>query len=298
MPAEVNFHRDVLWSLPVLRRAVKIVSAALLICVALSTSAHAAPSNGDPVPPASVLRQIERLVPQRPGVIDVYALVVGGDGSERVFQREVAVVRTRLEERLQASGHVVTLVNNRGLPQPEATISSLEYVVQRLSERMDKGQDLLFLHLTSHGARDHSLVLAHPRQELNWLGKKELANILRRSGIRHRFIVISGCYSGGFIPDLANDNTVVVTASASTATSYGWGDKSEITNFSRVFYTQALTRSRPLTQVARLAVQYVHEDETRSRPAHSYPQVFIGTHMEDYLRQLDLQLSTNAPNTH
>src|SRR5258708_19505303 len=97
MPAEVNFHRDVLWSLPVLRRAVKAVSAALLICVALSTSAHAAPSNGDPVPPASVLRQIERLVPQRPGVIDVYALAVGGDGNKRTFPPKPAQLLTPLK---------------------------------------------------------------------------------------------------------------------------------------------------------------------------------------------------------
>lgn len=228
----------------------------------------------------------------------MYAVVVGGDGSEDVFQREARIVQKRLEERLQASGRLVTLVNNRGLPRPEATINSLEYVVQRLSERMDRDQDLLFLHLTSHGSANHYLVLKHPSQELNWLGKKRLANMLRRSGIRHLFIVISGCYSGGFIPDLANENTVVITASASTVTSYGCGDKSEMTSFSRMFYTQALTQSRSLLDAARLAVQHVHEDETRSRRAHSYPQVSIGARMEEYLRQFDLQLSTNVPSTH
>ena len=272
------------------RRAAKAMAIAVFAYAAVLTSTTAAPSNGDPVPPANVLRQLEQLAPQRPGVIDFYALLVGGDGSENVFQREVKTVQKRLEERLKASGHIVTLINNRNLPQPEATLNSIEYVVQRLAERMDKGQDLLFLHLTSHGSSNHYLTLTHPRQELNWLGKKDLANILKRSGIRHRFIVISGCYSGGFIRDLANENTVIVTASASTVTSYGCGDKSEITEFSRVLYTQALGQSRPLVDVARLAVQYVHEDEKRSGRRHSYPQTSIGAYMEDYLRQFESHL--------
>src|SRR5258708_24079333 len=187
-------------------------TAVLFALALISTGADAAPSDGDPVPPVSVLRQIEQLAPKRPGIIDLYAIVVGGDGSEDVFQREVRVVQKRLEERFQASGHIVALVNNRRLPRPEATRNSLDYVLRRLSERMGKDQDLLFLHLTSHGAPNHYLVLAHPSQELNWLGKKVLATMLRRSGIRHRIIVISESYSCGFVPDLANHNTLVIAA--------------------------------------------------------------------------------------
>ncbi len=86
------------------KRAARV---AVLACAVLSTSADAAPSNGNPVPPASVLRQIEGLAPQRQGIIDVYVVVVGGDGSEDAFQREVRVVQKRLEERFQASGHIV-----------------------------------------------------------------------------------------------------------------------------------------------------------------------------------------------
>ena len=88
------------------RRAAKAMAVAFFAYAAVLTSTVAAPSNGDPAPPANVLRQLEQLAPQRPGVIDFYALVVGGDGSENVFQREVKLVQKRLEERLKASGHI------------------------------------------------------------------------------------------------------------------------------------------------------------------------------------------------
>jgi len=260
-----------------------------LACLSLLGRVDAAPSNGDAVPPENVVKQIDRLAPRQPGVTNLYAIVLGGDGSEDVFQREVKVVQDRLEERFGAFGHIVTLVNNRRSQQPEATRHSLWYAIRRVSERMDKEQDLLFVHLTSHGAANHQLVLRHPSQDLYWLGKKDLADMLGLSGVRHRFILISGCYSGGFIPGLANENTVVVSASASTVTSYGCGDKSEITDFSRVFYTRALTRSRSLAEAARVAIQYVHEEEVRAHRGHSYPQASVGIRMDEYLRQLDVQ---------
>jgi Peptidase C13 family len=263
----------------------------LLLCGA---GAATAASNGDAFPPQHILKQLDRVTPQRPGLVDVYSLIVGGDGSENVFQREVKTVQARLAASMQTTGQIITLINNRNLAQPEATLNSIEFVIKRLAEKMDKEQDLLFLHLTSHGSPNHYLVLQHPSERLNWLGTKELAMILRRSGIHHRFIVISGCFSGGFIRELANENTVVVTASASTVSSYGCGDKSEITDFSRVFYTRALGKSRPLIEAAQLAVQYVHEEEKRQSRDHSYPQTHIGANMVEYMRQFETQRKLDA----
>ena len=247
-------------------------------------------SDGAPVPPEGVHKQIEQLTPQRPGAIDVYALVIGGDGSENVFMRESRLVQKQLEAFLGTAGRVVTLVNNRAMARPEATINSIDFALQRIAARMDKNHDLLFLHLTSHGSRDHYLTLKHPTADLNWLGRRELARLLERSGIRHRFIVISACYSGGFISELANEDTVVVTAAARTVMSRGCGDQSEITEFSRMFYTRALPSSRSLLEVAQRATQYVHESERQEGVKHSYPQTSIGANMVGYLRQLEADL--------
>jgi hypothetical protein len=273
---------------------IRVWSIAVLALVA-AIGALAAPSAGDPLPPPAVLRQIERLAPQRPGVVDVYAIVIGGDGGEDVFQREVMTVAERLQENLDVDGHLVTMINNRRMPEPEATLRSIRYAIQRVSQRMDKDEDLLFIHITSHGSANHFLVLAHPRQDLAWLGPKAFAAMLKESGIRHRFIVISGCYSGGFVPDLANETTVVVTAAAATVMSYGCGNDSQITDFSRAFYNQVLHRSRSLADAARAVAQVVHEDESRQGRKHSYPQSSIGYQMDEYLRAVTLTRKATRP---
>jgi peptidase C13-like protein len=253
-------------------------------------------ADGDAIPPVAVLAQLQQLAPQRPGIIDVYAVIIGGDGREDVFEREVVAVRKRLEERLKVSGRIVTLVNNRRRPQPEATLNSIRFVVEHIAQRMDKEQDLLFVHVTSHGSIDHQLALSHPSRVLRWLDKKHLADILKSSGIRHRFIVLSACYAGGFAPTLANENTVVVAAAASTVMSYGCGcdNTSDMTDFSRAFYTKAMTESRLLLDATRMVAQYVHEEESRLGRDHSYPQASIGPGMVPYLRRLETGLKSKV----
>jgi hypothetical protein len=269
------------------RRVLGIVAA---VCGLSLQATEGAPSMGAALPPQSVLAQINNLLPQRPGIVDAYAIVVGGDGGEDVFEREVNTVRQRLQEQLGASGRIITLVNSRRSPQPEATLSSLLYVIQRISERMDREEDLLFVHLASHGSADHQFVLSHPSEDLYWLGPKYLSSVLKKSGIRHRVVVVSACYSGGFVHDLADENTMVLTASAGTVKSYGCGNASQITDFSRAFYTQAWTGSHTLIQAAKAVAQYVYEDESRARRDHSYPQLWIGANMDAYLRQLESTL--------
>jgi hypothetical protein len=279
------------------RAMVVFAGATAVACALCLSQAFGARSFGDAKPPRAVLEQIDRLAPQRAGVIDVYAIVVAGDAQEDVFEREANVVRARLERRLNASGRIVSLINNRRLPQPEATLRSLQYTIEQVSKVMDKDEDLLFIHITSHGSANHALVLQHPSVDLHWLGAKYLANLLGRSGIRHRFVVISACYSGGFLKELVNADTVVLTAAAGTTKARGCGNASQITDFSRAFYVQAWTDSRPLMEAARMTAQYVHEEESRSRWEHSYPQLSVGVNMDDYIKRLESTLPAGVTGT-
>ena len=129
-----------------------LAGVAAVACVLSLSQAAGAASFGDKTPPRAVLEQLDGLAPQRPGIIDVYAIVVAGDAQEDVFEREARIVQGQLERRLNASGRIVTLINNRRLLQPEATLNSLQYVLQRLARVMDKDEDLLFVHITSHGS--------------------------------------------------------------------------------------------------------------------------------------------------
>ncbi|MFP3489850.1 C13 family peptidase, partial [Staphylococcus sp. SIMBA_130] len=81
-------------------------------------------------------------------------------------------------------------------------------------------EDVLFLTLSSHGNEDivqlENSPLAMDNLDATWLRET-----LDASGIRWRVIVISACYSGSFIDELASPTTVVITASATNKASFG-----------------------------------------------------------------------------
>ena len=275
------------------RLAIAILAAACL------TVAHAAPrgqpSHGNEIPPASVVAQLDQLAPERPGTVDLYSILVGGDGSEDVFRREVAQVRRVLEERFDAAGRTVTLVNTRSASEPEATLRSLAYALKQVAAKMNRDEDILFLHLTTHGGSNHVLVLSHGDQELYGLSPAYLKALLEQAGIKYRIVVVSACYSGAFVSPLANPNALVITAANSKRQSFGCGKDSPITEFSRAFYLEALRQTRSFPQAARVATQIVHETERAQGRKHSYPQMRLGAALEDALRSFEQRLANGTP---
>src|SRR5690606_31140191 len=107
-----------------------------------------------------------------------------------------------LQERFAAHGRI-TLVNHRDhlADRPLATSASLGRTLQALSQRSGE-EDLIFIYLTSHGSAQHELNLDQPRLQLNDLPASELASLLAPLKDRYKVLVISACYSGGFIPQL------------------------------------------------------------------------------------------------
>jgi hypothetical protein len=77
-----------------------------------------------------------------------------------------------------------------------------------------------------------------------------LANMLARTGMRHKVVVISACYSGIFIPRLANPDILVITAADADHPSFGCQDKAKWTYFGDAFFNVAL---RPSFLRARLS---------------------------------------------
>ena len=268
--------------------------AAACIPAAVAAQVRGKPSYGSEVPPASVVAQIDALAPERPGTVDLYTILVGGDGSEDVFRREVAQVRRVLEERFDAGGRTVTLVNTRSAPEPEATLHSLDYALKHVAAKMNRQEDILFLHLTTHGGSNHVLVLSHGNHELYGLSPAYLKALLDHTGIRNRVVVVSACYSGAFIAPLAGPNALVITAANSKRQSFGCGKDSPITEFSKAFYLDALRQTRSFPQAARLATQMVHETERAQGRKHSYPQMRLGAALEDPLRSFEQRLANGA----
>src|SRR5436305_2414254 len=81
-----------------------------------------------------------------------------------------------------------------------AAIEGLATSLQVAANRMDAEYDVLFLILTSHGSRAGLAVKAGRLTQT--LTPSNLAYMLARSGVRNNMVVISGLYSGVFIPRL------------------------------------------------------------------------------------------------
>src|SRR5262245_52785957 len=109
---------------------------------------------------------------------------------------------------------------------------------------MADANDVMFLILTSHGSPDGLAVVAGRRQET--LTPPRLADMLNATGVRYRAVVISACYSGVFIPRLANADTLVITAADGDHASFGCEDRAKWTYFGDAFFNVALRRTTRL----------------------------------------------------
>ena len=205
------------------------------------------------------------LKPREPGKINLYLLAVAGDGSQEVFRREVEFVQAEFARRFGTEGRAVALVNSRSTvaTAPMATVTSIRQALKAIAARMDREQDILFLFMTSHGSAEHELSLAQNGIDLADLPAKELAAMLKESGIRWKVVVVSACYSGGFIDSLQDERSLIITAARRDRRSFGCADENDFTYFGRAFFKESLPKSRSFVEAFRRAEALVRDWERR-----------------------------------
>ena len=213
-------------------------------------------------------------IPHSTPAIELYTLTLGGDGKQSVFLRESDYVANMLGTRFGAYGQI-RLVNHRDHlgDRPMATRENLRRAAQTLAERSGP-EDLLFIYLTSHGTAEHELVLDQPRMELADLPADELAAVLAPLKNRDKIIVISSCYSGGFIPALKDERTLIMTASRADRVSFGCSEEANFTYFGDALFAQALNQTDDLEQAFKLAKATVAERELADNFEASEPQIW------------------------
>lgn len=185
---------------------------------------------------------LEQLKPQDPSRIDLYLLAVGGDGSQEVFRRETEFVKTQFDRDFGTLGRSLILANSREASSrlPMATATSIQKSLQSIASKMDKQNDILFLFMTSHGSKEHEFVLGQGGMDIANLEADRLGSLLKESGIRWKVIVVSACYSGGFIDALKDRHTLIITAARHDRTSFGCADENDFTYFGKAYFHDAL----------------------------------------------------------
>jgi hypothetical protein len=162
-----------------------------------------------------------------------------------------------------------------------ATIEALAATLQATTKKLHSESDILFLILTSHGSPHGLAVTAGPLAET--LTPSNLAEMLDRTGVRHKVVVISACYSGVFIPRLADPDTLVITAADASHASFGCEDKAKWTYFGDAFFNVALRRATSLKDAFLLARSLVLKRELRQGFDPSHPQMAGGGNVEPLL---------------
>ena len=91
--------------------------------------------------------------------------------------------------------------------------------------------------------------------------------MLDDAGIKWRIIVVSACYSGGFIDPLKDEHTLIMTASAANRTSFGCGNGSEATYFGDALFQHALRFEDSFVKAFQHARERIAERERPSTGA-------------------------------
>jgi hypothetical protein len=238
--------------------------------------------------PIRISEAVEGLEPERPGVTDVFYVGFGGDGSQRVFRREVLFGQQVFARAMGSGTRSVTFINDYEdrLTYPLASATGLRYGLELIGRRMNRDEDVLVLFLTSHGSREEGIYVENGVLPLNAVGPEQVLRALDASGIKWRIVIVSACYAGVFIEPLQSDTTLVITAADPGHNSFGCADDRDLTYFGEAFLRDALPRSASLEEAFQQARVEIERRERVENKTPSNPQIHVGSAIRGKLAEL------------
>lgn len=227
--------------------------------------------------------------PQRKGVVDAYVVSIALD-SDPVFGREAAEAERVLSHRYGAEGRAILLAAGPGAAGKEDANGSpgnLAIALGSIAAKMDPKEDVLILYTTSHGSPTNGLAYKDGEFGFGMIGPKRLADMLDGFGIKRRMAIISACYSGIFVPVLANDTSVIVTAASDHTSSFGCVPTNDWTYFGDAFINNALRNPVTLDTAVAQAFARISAWEKKDTLFPSQPQFSMGTKAASWLTPLE-----------
>ncbi len=221
--------------------------------------------------------EIAALAPPTKDATNIYALGIAGWAGQDVFLKELDGGLAAIGAALPIRGHSVRLANHRETEQsiPLASQRNFAAAVHALGDVMNKNEDVLLLLLTSHG-QPTGFGLRLPSELIVELTPQQVAATLDGEGIKNRIVIVSACYAGIFVPPLANDTTIVLTAADAKSTSFGCAPERDWTYFGDAFFRQSMRPGRDLQHAFDNARVLIQGWELMDQARPSNPQAHFG----------------------
>ncbi|MBN8807977.1 MAG: peptidase C13 [Sphingomonas sp.] len=243
-------------------------------------------------------RALAALGPQKAGQVDAYVVVVGLD-SDPIFGREVREAGKVLSRRYGAVGHTIVLAGTDGngpSTLPNGSPRNLAVALARVAELMDKKQDVLVLYTAGHGAKV-GLAYHDADDGFGIIPPARMARMFDELGIQNRLLILSACFSGIFVPTLANENTALFTAASADRTSFGCQSDKDWTFYGDAMINHALRQPVPLAKAGEDARALVAQWEGMGASMGiipSQPQIAIGAKVDTWLKPLEARMPHTA----
>lgn len=233
--------------------------------------------------PRLIEKAVASLPPRGGRAPRVYGLAVAAGGSQAIFGREAEAVRGLLARRLGKISPSLLLSNSRAhhTRVPLANRDNLAATLKAIGQRLDPGRDLAVIYLTAHGGPDAALQTDLPDAfGLKPIDARFLAESLDKAGIARRIVIVSACYSGSWIAPLASPDTIVLTASSATRTSFGCDDRREYTVFGAALLEGALGQGATWREAFEAMREAISAEELRLGASPSLPMASVGERMQ------------------
>ena len=235
---------------------------------------------------------LDALQSHRPGMVDVYVVSIGLD-SDPVFGREAGEAAKVISRRYGATGRTIFLsagADDNSVGTPQGSPPNLAVALAAVAGKMNPKEDVLILFATTHGDPVAGLAYRDGDNGMGMIAPKRLAALLDGLGFERRMILLSACFAGIFIPNLTNEDSVIVTAASSKRSSFGCEPGNDWTFFGDALINNALRKNQPFDKATDEAVALVGEWESELKLVPSRPQVFVGDKANLWLAPLEAKM--------
>jgi hypothetical protein len=223
-----------------------------------------------------------------PGTRDVFILSAAL-GGEHVFDKEANGAADALVRRYGGDQRKIVLSNAAaalGESTPAATPEHFSTALARIGEAMNP-EDVFFLFITSHGARDKGALIYEQERLQSLMSPERLSAELDDAQIKNRVLIVSACFSGFYIPALANPDTAILTAASADRSSFGCQPEREWTYFGDALFAHAMAGGAPLLEAFNEAKVLITKWEADLKVAPSLPSAEVGANAKVFLAELE-----------